>query len=107
MSMVFVETPVFTEQITSLLDYHTYGNFQEFLANKPSVGQVIPGTGGIRKVRWSNPGRGKGKRGGVRVIYFHRVSESQVILLLAYSKGVQGDLSAKQKNQLKQIVKNW
>lgn len=67
--MVFIETPVFTRQVTELLTDEDYGQFQQCLAAHPKMGKVIQGTGGLRKVRWSDD-RG-GKSGGVRVVYYH------------------------------------
>lgn len=73
------------------------------LAFDPSIGPVIRGTGGLRKVRLA--ARGKGKRGGARVIYFHLAQRSQIAMLLAYGKDEQGDLSADQRAALRNIVK--
>jgi len=66
--MVFIETPIFTKQVQELLNDEAYGRMQLCLATNPQMGDVIQGTGGLRKVRWSVADRGK--RGGVRVIYF-------------------------------------
>jgi hypothetical protein len=68
----------------------------------PSAGDVIPGSGGIRKLRWA--AKGKGKRGGVRVIYLYLVAAARVYLLRCYAKNVQTDLSADEKKQLRQIA---
>ena len=65
--MLFIETPVFTEDVKELLSDDEYREFQEFMADNPGWGDVIQNTGGLRKVRWA--AKGKGKRGGVRVIY--------------------------------------
>lgn len=67
--MIFIETPIFTEDLAGLLSDDGYGEFQQYLADNPEAGDVIPDTGGMRKIRWG--ANGKGKRGGVRVIYFH------------------------------------
>lgn len=67
--MQFVETPIFTAAVLELLGDEEYREFQNFLMEKPDAGDVIRETGGLRKVRWS--AGGKGKRGGVRVIYFY------------------------------------
>jgi len=103
--MVFIESAVFTRQVRELLTDEEYADFQWRLALYPKVGEVIQGTGGLRKVRWTS-GRG-GKRGGVRVIYFHAVSQNQVRLLLIYRKGVKDDLSAAEKKVLRKLNENW
>lgn len=82
-----------------------YSGFQQHLADHPEVGDVIQGTGGIRKIRWKLPETGK--RGGVRVIYDWRVSEDQILMLLAYRKVAQADLTPSQKRALKAVVENW
>ena len=78
--MIFIETPLFTEDLLELLSDDEYAEFQEHLANNPLAGAVIQQTGGLRKIRWSV--QGKGKRGGVRVIYYHVTADSQIRLLL-------------------------
>lgn len=103
--MVFIETPVFTRQVAELLTDEAYGEFQQCLAAHPLMGDVIQGAGGLRKVRWSVPG--SGKRGGVRVIYFHVVAQSQIRLLLIYRKGVKDDLSAAEKKTLRKLNTDW
>lgn len=75
------------------------------MADNPDWGDVIQNTGGLRKVRWS--AKGKGKRGGVRVNYYYKVSDSQIRLLLIYKKGVQDDLSEDEKRQLKALNEGW
>ncbi|MFC4527500.1 hypothetical protein [Dyella halodurans] len=74
--MIFIETPVFTRQISALVDDEDYAEFQRDLANDPEAGDVIPGTGGLRKIRMA--AKGHGKRGGARVIYYYFASESQI-----------------------------
>lgn len=74
------------------------------LVLRPELGGLIPGTGGLRKVRWSEGSRGIGKRGGIRVIYYWYRSESLIYLLLAYSKKEQDDLTAEQKRILRRLV---
>jgi mRNA-degrading endonuclease RelE of RelBE toxin-antitoxin system len=90
--MIFIETRIFTEDVVKLLADEEYRQFQCFLTIAPDSGDVIPGTGGLRKVRWVS--NGKGKSGGVRVIYFHRATARQIRLLLIYRKGLKDDLSA-------------
>jgi hypothetical protein len=103
--MVFIETPIFTRQIAELVDDKTYAQLQRDLINDPELGDVIPGTSGLRKVRIS--ARGKGKRGGARVIYFYFVSVSRIAMLLAYPKNAKDDLDADEKKALARIIKSW
>jgi hypothetical protein len=103
--MVFIETPVFTRQVRELLSDEAYAAFQWHLAVNPRAGEVIQGTGGLRKVRWSAPG--SGKRGGVRVIYFHVAADAQIRLLLIYRKGVKDDLTAAEKKTLRRLNQDW
>lgn len=103
--MLFVETPIFTEDVLSLLPDDSYARLQRQLAANPCVGDLIPDTGGLRKVRW--PLLGKGKRGGARVIYYWRVSYSQIIMLAIYGKSTKVDLSVAEKKQLCRIVERW
>jgi hypothetical protein len=84
--MILIETPVFTAQVKELLSGDDYRRLQWHLARYPCAGDVIRGTGGLRKVRWT--ASGKGKSGGVRVIYFHAAQLSQIRLLLIYRKGI-------------------
>jgi hypothetical protein len=101
----FLETTVFTRRITALLDDTEYAELQQALVVNPKAGDLIPGTGGIRKIRWSHEGRGKGKRGGVRVIYYWRGANDAIYMLFAYSKDEREDLTVEQKRTLKRIVK--
>ena len=103
--MIFIETPIFTEEVQELLTDDEYCNFQKYLVDQPLAGDVIQQTGGLRKVRWS--AQGKGKRGGVRVIYYYVTSASQIRLLLIYKKGIQDDLTSDQKNILRQLNERW
>ena len=103
--MIFVETPVFTAAANELLTDDDYSAFQQFLIAQPRAGQVIPGTGGLRKVRWSAPNAGK--RGGVRVIYYVVDEADQIRLLLIYKKGVKDDLTPSQKKLLRAIKEKW
>jgi hypothetical protein len=75
------------------------------MALNPEAGDVIQRTGGLRKVRWSVAGGGK--RGGVRVIYFHVAAQAEVRLLLIYRKGVKDDLTAAEKRTLRRLNEDW
>lgn len=99
--MIFIETPIFTEDVLTLLSDEEYREFQLHLAENPTAGDVIKETGGLRKVRWASGG--KGKRGGVRVIYYYKLSESQIRLLVIYKKGIKDDLSADEKRALRAL----
>lgn len=100
----FRETDVFTRDITALLSDDEYAELQGVLIVNPDAGDLIQGTGGLRKLRWGQPRRGKGKRGGVRVIYYWFVNDEIIYMLLAYSKGERDDLSASQKKELAKLV---
>jgi hypothetical protein len=103
--MIFVETALFTAQIKQLLSDDDYGIFQRELAEDPEAGDVIKGTGGLRKIRVA--AKGHGKSGGARVIYYHFVSASRIGLLFAYSKRDQGNLTPAQKAALKKVIEKW
>ena len=100
--MVFKETTVFTRQITNLLSDDQYRELQRELIFNPAAGSIIQHSGGLRKVRWRSATRGK--RGGIRVIYYWYVSEDQIYMLLAYGKGDKDDLSAKELKTLRRLV---
>lgn len=103
--VIFIETPAFTEDILRLMPDDLYAKLQAHLADHPDAGDLIEGTGGVRKVRWRLPGTGKS--GGVRVIYYWRTVEGQILMLLVYKKASQDDLSPSQKRSLSRVVENW
>ncbi|WP_239986773.1 type II toxin-antitoxin system RelE/ParE family toxin [Fastidiosibacter lacustris] len=105
MKLIFIETDIFTEDVKALLSDDEYAEFQSYLAENPLIGDVIQQTGGLRKVRWS--AKGKGKQGGVRVIYYYVLPDSQIRLLLIYQKGKQDDLTPEQKKILRQLNERW
>jgi hypothetical protein len=98
-AVVSVETPIFTRRVQQYMDDAEYAEMQAFLSDNPDAGNVIRGTGGMRKLRWA--GSGRGKRGGLRVIYYWWVAKDRISLLLAYPKNEQDDLTADQLKQLK------
>ena len=100
----FRETEFFTRQITGLLTDDEYAQLQGSLVVDPEAGDLIKETGGLRKVRWSHQRRGKGKRGGVRVIYYWFATGAIIYMLFAYSKDERDDLSAAQKKLLVRLV---
>jgi mRNA-degrading endonuclease RelE of RelBE toxin-antitoxin system len=105
MKLTFIETPVFTELVTDLLEDEDYQQMQEYLLIYPTAGDVIVGTAGCRKLRWRISGRKGGKSGGMRVIYYFRSASDQIIFLLAYDHRSVSDLTAAQKRQLADIVR--
>jgi hypothetical protein len=100
--MEFIETAIFTGCITRLLTDEEYRDLQAVLYDDPKAGDVIPGTGGLRKIRWRSHKRGK--RGGIRVIYYC-YSEQKLYMLFAYDKTKQGDLTPEQLKALRAYVK--
>jgi hypothetical protein len=79
-------------------------NFITFIAANPDAGDVVPGSGGLRKVRWGSAGRGK--RGGVRVIYFNRLTNGEIWLLLVYGKSMRENIPTHVLRQIKEEIKN-
>ena len=100
--MEFIETSIFTQRITKLLTDDEYYELQAMLADQPKAGDVIPGAGGLRKLRWQ--AKGRGKRGGLRVIYYCW-SEHRLYMIFAYDKTQQGDLTSEQLKVLRAYVK--
>jgi mRNA-degrading endonuclease RelE of RelBE toxin-antitoxin system len=100
--MVIIETPIFTRQLLAILSDDEYRELQKGLLGHPEAGKVIPGSGGLRKLRWAFDGRGK--RGGVRLIYYWFTAQGSLLLLFIYPKNVQDDLTPDQLRQLKRIV---
>lgn len=103
----FIETPIFTEDIVQILTDSEYAELQAALILQPDFGELIPGTGGLRKMRWAFPSQGRGKRGGIRIIYYWYVSDSLIYLLMVYPKSKREDLSAQQKQLLRKIAEGF
>jgi hypothetical protein len=100
----FIEAPRFTQLLPDYLNDDDYGELQIHLAKNPEAGEVIQGTGGFRKVRWGDPRRGQGRRGGLRVIYYYFEQDMQIWFLTLYGKGEAADLSPKEKRLLKAAI---
>lgn len=101
----FRETAFFTRAIVEALSDDEYAELQGALVVNPEAGDLIRETGGLRKLRWSQQRRGKGKRAGIRVIYYWYAAGSVGYMLLAYSKDERDDLSSAQKRLLVNLVK--
>ena len=101
--MRFIETPIFTRELKNLLEDAEYHALQLALLFRPEQGALIPGSGGLRKLRWRQ--KGKGKRGGCRVIYYWDEKEETFYMLLAYAKSKQEDLTPTQMKVLTKLVK--
>ena len=98
----FIETPFFTKALERYLDDDEYAELQRHLNEHPEAGVVVPGSGGVRKLRWSASGRGK--RGGLRVIYFLRRARSEVWMLTLYGKSVRENIPAHLLRQMKEAI---
>jgi hypothetical protein len=103
--MVIIETTIFTRLIKELMTDDEYRDLQEALITRPDRGDLIRGSGGLRKVRWKLAGRGKS--GGVRVIYYWVMADNQLRMLYVYPKGKQENLTPAQLAALKKIVERW
>ena len=101
--MLFIETPVFTDFVQKALDDDAYRALQVALLLRPEQGALISGSGGLRKVRWGVEGRGK--RGGLRVIYFWEKARATCYMLFLYRKNEQGDLASAQVRTLARLVR--
>lgn len=104
MAKVFIETQYFTRLINELLSDDAQKTMMSELIENPEKGQLIQGTGGCRKLRVADAKRNKGKRGGIRVIYYYTMQD-KIYFLDAFGKNEASDLSPKQKTILKAVVK--
>ena len=95
----FIESSIFERTLPVYLDDDEYSEFQQFLMQNPEAGELVPGSGGVRKVRWARPGMGK--RGGLRIIYFVRYQPNEFWMLTLYAKAKREDVPA---HILKQLL---
>lgn len=101
--MRFIETPIFTEDVSALLSDDSYRALQQALWLRPDAGSVIPGSHGLRKLRWRT--ESGGKRGGVRVVYYWIRDDQTIYLLTIYEKSRQDDLTPQQVKILSRIAR--
>jgi hypothetical protein len=102
----FMESSGFTRRLPEYLGDDDYRGLQAELGSNPERGDLMPGTGGFRKMRWADARRGKGRSGGLRVIYYHFASDHQIWLMTLYSKGEATDLTGTEKKALKAAIEN-
>jgi hypothetical protein len=105
MRAVFIELPAFERYRADYLDDDSFTQLQKLLMTNPEAGDLIEGTGGLRKVRFGDPRRSKGKRGGLRVIYYFWIGGPEFWLFTLYNKDEMSDLTPKQRAVLKERVK--
>jgi hypothetical protein len=105
MKAVFIELPPFERLREAYLTDAAYKELQTELMKNPEAGDVISGTGGLRKLRFGDAKRGKGKRGGLRVIYFWRDAKNQFWLFTVYDKDEAADLTPSEKKALHERLK--
>ena len=100
--MEIVETKIFTQRICELLDDAEYKELQNYLVQNPNKGDIIKGSGGLRKLRWKL--NRSGKSGGIRNIYYHYEDKHQIYMIYVYKKSKQADLTP---NQIKLLRKEF
>ena len=96
---------MFTRLLSDYLTDENYRELQRTLMENPEMGDVIPGTGGFRKIRWEDARRGKGKRGGLRVIYYYLSADHQIWFFTLYGKDEAVDLTTEEKKVLKKAIR--
>lgn len=105
MKALFVELPAFSRHRSDYMNDEAFSALQTMLMRTPSAGDMIESTGGLRKLRFADASRGKGKRGGLRIIYFWWESGKQFWLFTLYDKDEMSDLSTKDKKVLKEMIR--
>ena len=99
-----IETPTFKDDAKNIWSEEERGAFCAWLAANPEAGDVIPSSGGCRKIRWAITG--KGKRGGARIIYFNRHSNGEIWLLVIYSKSVKGNIPSHILKSIREVIEH-
>lgn len=101
-SMTFIEAPIFSKLIYDYLGEEEYAALQWTLAVRPDQGKIIPGSGGLRKMRWA--AKGKGKRGGTRIIYYWQKANGEIWMLTIYAKNEAENIPAHILKKLKEAM---
>lgn len=99
-----IETPVYSSKVGGILTEDERDAFAAFIAEDPTAGSVVRGSGGVRKVRWTQQGRGKS--GGARIIYFNRLANGEIWLLTIYAKGDRSTIPAHELRVIKETINN-
>ena len=100
--MLIIETAIFTKRVNERLNDEQYRLLQWILVRAPESGKIIPGSGGLRKLRWA--GSGRGKRGGIRLIYYWFPKQDRLLMLFLFAKNEQADLTMQQLKTLRLVV---
>jgi hypothetical protein len=100
----FIESTIFERELPNYLEDEAYRELQLFIMDNPEAGDVVPGSGGVRKLRWG--AKGKGKRGGLRVIYYVKYSPNEIWMLALYAKSKQSNAPAHILRQLRERMEN-
>ena len=100
----FIETPRFTKIVEQYLDDEEYSRLQNHLNHHPESGAIVPGSGGVRKLRWR--GEGRGKRGGLRLIYYLRLARGEIWMLTIYGKNVRENIPAHLLKEMKEGIED-
>jgi mRNA-degrading endonuclease RelE of RelBE toxin-antitoxin system len=100
----FIEAPAFKRYREHYLDDDAFAQLQAALMDNPEAGDLVPSAGGIRKLRWKDARRGKGKRGGLRIIYYCFLTDEEIWLLNLYDKAEASDLTKAERDQLRQAL---
>ena len=100
----FIESSVFERHLPVYLDDDEYSELQQFMLQNPEAGQIVPGSNGVRKLRWMRPGMGK--RGGLRIVYFIRYQPAEFWMLTIYAKAKRSNVPAHILKQLVEVFKN-
>lgn len=98
----FIETPFFTKAVSRYLEDDEYARLQNHLNEQPEAGAIVPGSGGVRKLRWGSKDRGK--RGGLRVIYYLRGTQGEIWMLTVYGKNVRESIPAHILRKMKESI---